>query len=91
MTKGGVFGGNGASQKLPSWATASITDRSGEGTGRMKKMVGLIVAANYQSDSFAQLTKERPVSLRCPFGGRYRLVDFPLSNMVNSAVSTPSA
>lgn len=50
----------------------------------MKKMVGLI-SANYQNDSFAQLTKERPVA-SLPFGGRYRLVDFPLSNMVNSGI-----
>lgn len=52
----------------------------------MKKMVGLI-AANYQNDSFAQLTKDRPVA-SLPFGGRYRLVDFPLSNMVNSGIFT---
>lgn len=50
----------------------------------MRKMIG-IIAANYQNDSFAQLTKERPVA-SLPFGGRYRLVDFPLSNMVNSGI-----
>ncbi|SHI13491.1 glucose-1-phosphate adenylyltransferase [Sporobacter termitidis DSM 10068] len=52
----------------------------------MKRMMG-IIAANYQSDSFAQLTKDRPVA-SLPFGGRYRLVDFPLSNMVNSGIFT---
>jgi glucose-1-phosphate adenylyltransferase len=52
----------------------------------MTKMMGLI-AANYLNDSFAQLTKDRPVA-SLPFGGRYRLVDFPLSNMVNSGIFT---
>ena len=52
----------------------------------MKKMMGLI-SANYLNDSFAQLTKDRPVA-SLPFGGRYRLVDFPLSNMVNSGITT---
>ena len=50
----------------------------------MMKMMGLI-AANYLNESFAQLTKDRPVA-SLPFGGRYRLVDFPLSNMVNSGI-----
>ncbi len=52
----------------------------------MKQMMGLI-SANYVNDSFAQLTQERPVA-SLPFGGRYRLVDFPLSNMVNSGIYT---
>jgi glucose-1-phosphate adenylyltransferase len=52
----------------------------------MKRMMGLI-AANYSNDSFAQLTKDRPVA-SLPFGGRYRFVDFPLSNMVNSGIFT---
>ena len=33
------------------------------------------------------LTEERPIA-SIPFGGRYRLVDFPLSNMVNSGINT---
>jgi glucose-1-phosphate adenylyltransferase len=49
-------------------------------------MVG-IISANYSNNSFAQLTKDRPVA-SLPFGGRYRLVDFPLSNMVNSGIFT---
>jgi glucose-1-phosphate adenylyltransferase len=52
----------------------------------MKRMMGLI-SANYANTSFAQLTKDRPVA-SLPFGGRYRLVDFPLSNMVNSGIFT---
>jgi glucose-1-phosphate adenylyltransferase len=52
----------------------------------MKKMIGLI-SANFSNDSFAQLTRDRPVA-SLPFGGRYRLVDFPLSNMVNSGIYT---
>ncbi|MDP4109757.1 MAG: glucose-1-phosphate adenylyltransferase subunit GlgD [Bacillota bacterium] len=52
----------------------------------MHRIMGL-VAANYSSDKFMQLTKERPVA-SLPFGGRYRLVDFPLSNMVNSRIYT---
>ncbi len=52
----------------------------------MLRMMGLI-AANYSDESFAQLTKARPVA-SLPFGGRYRLVDFPLSNMVNSGIYT---
>lgn len=52
----------------------------------MKRMMGL-VAANFSDTSFGQLTQERPVA-SLPFGGRYRLVDFPLSNMVNSGIHT---
>lgn len=37
-------------------------------------------------DSFvAEMTKQRTMG-SLPFGGRYRLIDFPLSNMVNSGV-----
>ena len=52
----------------------------------MKKTIGLI-SANYTSDKFGALTAKRtPATL--PYGGRYRLIDFPLSNMVNSGIST---
>jgi len=38
-------------------------------------------------DSYvSELTKHRTMG-SIPFGGRYRLIDFPLSNMVNSSVS----
>ncbi|MBE6016582.1 MAG: glucose-1-phosphate adenylyltransferase subunit GlgD, partial [Lachnospiraceae bacterium] len=52
----------------------------------MKSLMGLI-STNYNIDEFGVLTEERPVA-SLPFGGRYRLIDFPLSNMVNSGIST---
>ncbi len=52
----------------------------------MKRMMGLI-CTNYTDEDFGALIKERPVA-SIPFGGRYRLVDFPLSNMVNSGINT---
>lgn len=52
----------------------------------MRQLIGL-VCTNYNDSSFGALTKERPVA-SLPFGGRYRLVDFPLSNMVNSGINT---
>ena len=52
----------------------------------MKRMMGL-VSTNYSGNDFGMLTEERPVA-SIPFGGRYRLVDFPLSNMVNSGINT---
>ena len=35
--------------------------------------------------SVADLTKQRTLA-SVPFGGRYRMIDFPLSNMVNSDI-----
>ena len=52
----------------------------------MKKMMGL-VWTNYTDGDFGLLTEERPIAA-IPYGGRYRLVDFPLSNMVNSGIRT---
>ncbi|MCI8524805.1 MAG: glucose-1-phosphate adenylyltransferase subunit GlgD [Oscillospiraceae bacterium] len=52
----------------------------------MKRMMGL-VAANYTAEDFGLLTEERSVA-SLPYGGRYRLVDFPLSNMINSGINT---
>lgn len=52
----------------------------------MKRMMGL-VCTNYTEGDFGLLTKERPIA-SIPYGGRYRLVDFPLSNMVNSGITT---
>lgn len=52
----------------------------------MKKTIGLI-SANYTNRSFGALTAERSFA-SLPFGGRYRLVDFPLSNMINSGINT---
>ena len=52
----------------------------------MEKVTG-IITANYSSEALGALTKERPAA-SLPFGGRYRLVDFPLSNMVNAGIET---
>ncbi len=47
-------------------------------------VLGLIFASMHDS-SVAELTKQRTMG-SLPFGGRYRLIDFPLSNMVNSGI-----
>lgn len=52
----------------------------------MKNLAG-IVSTNYGSYSFGSLLDHRPVA-SLPFGGRYRLVDFPLSNLVNAGINT---
>lgn len=50
------------------------------------KMTG-IVFSNVYDTSLGDLTMKRTVA-SLPFGGRYRLVDFVLSNMVNSNISS---
>ena len=52
----------------------------------MNRTIGLI-SANYAMPGYDTLTEERPAA-SLPFGGRFRLVDFPLSNMVNSRIKT---
>ena len=47
------------------------------------KMLGIIFAEIYGSDELNALTYDRNMAA-IPFGGRYRLADFTLSNMVNS-------
>lgn len=49
------------------------------------KMLG-IVFSNMHDDYLSDLTLHRTTA-SVPFGGRYRLVDFTLSNMVNSGVN----
>lgn len=49
------------------------------------KTIGL-VSANYTSNRFGSLVAQRPLA-SLPFGGRYRLLDFILSNMVNSGIT----
>ena len=44
-----------------------------------------IISTNYVTEALGALSKDRAGALM-PFGGRYRLIDFPLSNMVNSGV-----
>ena len=48
-------------------------------------VLGLIFASMHDS-YVSELTKQRTMG-SIPFGGRYRLIDFPLSNMVNSSVA----
>ncbi|MDE6425604.1 MAG: glucose-1-phosphate adenylyltransferase subunit GlgD [Ruminococcus sp.] len=48
-------------------------------------VLGLIFASMHDS-YVSELTKQRTMG-SIPFGGRYRLIDFPLSNMVNSGVN----
>ena len=51
----------------------------------MKDTLGLIFA--YQREELMKaLTQKRALS-SIPFGGRYRIVDFALSNMVNSGIT----
>lgn len=45
-----------------------------------------LVFSNIHDDSIPELTSVRTVA-SIPFGGRYRLIDFVLSNMVNSGIS----
>jgi glucose-1-phosphate adenylyltransferase len=52
----------------------------------MSRTIGLI-CCNYLSGSLQEVAKDRPVGA-VPFGGRYRLLDFVLSSMVNSGIRT---
>ena len=52
----------------------------------MERVMGLI-SANYSSEELGTLTDQRTIA-SLPFGGRYRLIDFPLSNMINSGILT---
>jgi glucose-1-phosphate adenylyltransferase len=45
-----------------------------------------ILMLNEQEDNIKSLTKARPIA-SIPIGGRYRVIDFVLSNMVNSGIS----
>ena len=50
------------------------------------KTIGLI-SANYSSTEFGDLLDNRSLA-SLPYGGRYRLIDFALSNMSNSDITT---
>ena len=52
----------------------------------MSKTIGLITA-NYASEAMNAVMTDRPLAA-LPFGGRYRLIDFPLSNMANSGITS---
>lgn len=51
----------------------------------MKSILGLILIGD-RSNSMRELTMHRTIA-SVPFGGRYRLIDFTLSNFVNSGIS----
>lgn len=46
-----------------------------------------IIFANVHDDMVNELTHNRSMA-SIPIGGRYRMIDFPLSNMVNAGIST---
>ncbi len=46
-----------------------------------------IIFANIHDEALPQLTRNRTLGA-VPFGGRYRMIDFVLSNMVNSGISS---
>lgn len=48
-------------------------------------MMGIIFSDIY-NEYLGELTKNRTLA-SLPFGGRYRIIDFPLSNMVNSGIT----
>lgn len=50
-----------------------------------KKMLGIIFS-NMHDDNMGDITERRTVG-SIPFGGRYRLIDFTLSSMVNSGIT----
>ncbi len=50
----------------------------------IKDTLGIIFAHD-KLDSMRELTQSRTIA-SIPFGGRYRMVDFPLTNMVNSGI-----
>ena len=52
----------------------------------MERLAGLI-SANYNDTRFGKLTAHRPIAA-IPFGSRYRLIDFTLSNMINSGMTS---
>lgn len=45
-----------------------------------------ILFANVHEEKIRELTEKRTMG-SVPFGGRYRLIDFPLSNLVNSGIN----
>lgn len=53
--------------------------------GTNQNVLGLVFASVHEEAIF-DLTKNRTLG-SVPFGGRYRLIDFPLSNLVNSGIS----
>ena len=46
-----------------------------------------VIFTNLHGENVPELVRRRTMG-SIPFGGRYRLIDFPLSNMVNSGITT---
>lgn len=46
-----------------------------------------VIFSNLHEECVPELSRKRTMG-SIPFGGRYRLIDFPLSNMVNSGITT---
>ncbi len=46
-----------------------------------------VIFSNLHEENVPELVRRRTMG-SIPFGGRYRLIDFPLSNMVNSGITT---
>lgn len=46
-----------------------------------------VIFSNIHDENIPELSRHRTMA-SIPFGGRYRLIDFPLSNMVNSGIDT---
>lgn len=53
---------------------------------RASAVAGLVFA-NINDDLLKKLTSKRSMA-SVPFGARYRLIDFPLSNLVNAGISS---
>ena len=52
---------------------------------RSNNVLGLIFS-NTNEGCISQLTNKRTMA-SVPFGGKYRLIDFPLSNMSNAGIN----
>lgn len=52
----------------------------------MDRCIGIINGGDHENN-FGGLCKHRPVYM-LPFGGRYRLIDFTISNMVNNGIKS---
>ena len=52
----------------------------------MNRTIGLI-CGNYEIPAYDSMVRDRP-PVSMPYGGRFRLMDFALSNMVNSRIQT---
>ena len=53
---------------------------------RASAVAGLVFA-NINDELLKKLTSKRSMA-SVPFGARYRLIDFPLSNLVNAGISS---